>query len=281
MKYSDKTTLDYKVGDIVYVKLSENTISQARFNTLTTKIYYRSGLQFSSIFTLDLPNGNSIEHLDYKDVYSNCRIYATEEDVKNDVRILFFSELGFKKFNDELIKFLAIRKVAASEQCLGNYYKTGVQIKKYGLEAVYYNHGVYETEYEYTVIVPSGYKNIKCTEKELNKKGCYLTEEEAREHSDIKVLKFEEPKEKPKGTVVKIIGNCSKHEIFVNDKPFIKSEYKDKLPILHKIIDKIAKESPDHLEDCIFDFIDGYGCIVDSNYNNENAEFEFIYELDI
>lgn len=281
MKYSDKTTLDYKVGDIVYVKLSENTISQARFNTLTTKIYYSSGLQFSSIFTLDLPNDNSIEHLDYKDLYPSCRIYATEEDVKNDVRIIFFSELGFKKFNDILIELLAIQKVTASEKNLGNYYKTGVQIKKYGLDAVYYNHGVYETEYEYTVVAPNGYKNIKCTERELNKKGLYLSEEEAREHSDIKVLKFEEPKEKSKGNIVKIIGNCSKYEIFVNDKPFIKNEYKDQLQTLHKIIDKIAKESPDYLEDCIFDFIDGCGCIVDSNYNNENAEFEFVYELDV
>lgn len=276
MKYSDKTILDYKVGDIVYVKLNNNTISQAKFTDIKTKIYWYSNLHLLSNFFLKLPNGDLIESYKDDNGDKSINIYSSVEDVKNDIRIIIDSHKADVDINNELIKFLATQKVKASSQSLGRCYKTGVQISRNALNRVLYYHGTHDTEYE---MWNTG-KTVKYTENELNEFGYYLSEEEARNHSNINVIKFEEPKETTTNIKIKLAEGCTGETLYVNEQ-IIEPDNKQLGILIHELVGKLIETQPEYVYTYISDLIHQLGNITDEHYCDQCHDTSYTYELEV
>lgn len=195
MEYNKKiTSLDLKVGDVVYVKRRDAVI-QARITSMVSKLGYDVGgyLTFSTNFTLYAANGEELD----SDISHRIYIYESVEDCRNGI---YIQTRAFK--NDEYNVELGDKYLAEMDKKyhmdheynhLACYYYGSAQIyKKHFDDVIYYHDG---TELKFHRSYWKNGNNWLKEEKtieEYNKEGIWLTKEEACKYNLPKVITFEE-----------------------------------------------------------------------------------------
>ena len=190
MGYSNVTTLDLKIGDIVYVKYNNNIISQARIEYMVSELEcdVKGNLVFRSSATLMLPNCAIIESNKNEGNYNF--LYKSVEDCRNDIRI----RNGYPVREEDNRKYFGIIKekygLSAKPLCIGKYFSGKSQINEYAFNKAYYYHDGSPMQFERNLI-SHGHVVSDChTMEEYNEMGVWATRAEAEEHNMAEVMTF-------------------------------------------------------------------------------------------
>lgn len=203
MKYSAKKIFNIRIGNIVYVKLGNNTISQARIVSIHTVIWKGSvggKLYFKSNYMFECPNGYRGDDKDYK-------LYSDVVDIKKDIMILtsFDNSCKVISLSEYSGYYKCIRNIMENDGivynsndcdlCLGNMYtksNDNDDIYRVKISKMCYNHGYSDNEYEIEKICDEYGKSYKLcgTLDELRGNGFYRTMEEVRENQYETILRF-------------------------------------------------------------------------------------------